>query len=116
MIVWKKSMDLTVKIYKLTQNFPKAESYGLVNQIKRAVVAIPSNIAEGHTRIHTKEYLQFVNIAFASGAELETQLELSNMLGYIPVSEYYSIITALNEVMCMLNKLSQALKTKIVKP
>jgi len=111
LIVWKKSMELVLKIYKLTENFPKSELYGLTSQIKRSAVAIPSNIAEGYIRSHTKEYAQFINIAFSSGAELETQLEISKMVGYIMNKDYENAVSLLNEVMRMLNKLSQVLKT-----
>jgi len=64
LIVWKKSMSLVVEIYKLTENFPKSEIYGLTSQMRRAAVAIPSNIAEGYIRKYIKEYAQFINIAF----------------------------------------------------
>ncbi|PIR07293.1 four helix bundle protein [Candidatus Jorgensenbacteria bacterium CG_4_10_14_0_8_um_filter_39_13] len=111
LIVWKKSMKLVLEVYKLTKNFPKSETYGLVSQMRRAAVGIPSNVAEGYLRRHAKEYSQFINIAFASGAELETQLELSKELSYISISEYDSIISLLNEIMRMLNKLSQVLRS-----
>jgi four helix bundle protein len=74
-------------------------------------VAIPSNIAEGYLRSHTKEYAQFINIAFASGAEIETQLEISKLLGYISKDEYSDIVNLLSEIMKMLNKLYRVLKT-----
>ena len=109
--VWQKSMKLAVSIYKLTDQFPSREIYGLASQVRRSVVAIPSNVAEGYARRHTKEYAQFVNIAFASGAELETQLELSKELGYIRENEYSAVLELLNEVMKMLNKLSQVLRS-----
>jgi len=111
LIVWKKSMKLVLEVYKLTKNFPKSETYGLVSQMRRVAVGIPSNVAEGYLRRHAKEYSQFINIAFASGAELETQLELSKELSYISISEYDSIISLLNEIMRMLNKLSQVLRS-----
>jgi four helix bundle protein len=60
LIVWNKSIELVVRIYKLTEKFPKSEIYGLTSQIRRAVVAIPSNIAEGYLRSYTKEYAQFI--------------------------------------------------------
>lgn len=75
--VWQLSMELVEIIYRLTQNFPKYEIYGLTSQIQRAAVSVPSNIAEGHTREHTKEFLHHLSIAQASLAELETQLEIS---------------------------------------
>lgn len=69
--VWQAAMNLVEKVYRVTQRFPKQETYGLVSQIQRAVVSIPSNIAEGHTREHLKEYLHHLSMAQASLAELE---------------------------------------------
>ena len=71
--VWKKSMDLVVEVYDWTTLFPNEEKYGLISQMRRAVVSIPSNIAEGSARKSDKELLQFINIAIGSLAELETQ-------------------------------------------
>src|SRR5712692_6861345 len=80
--VWQQAIDLVEKIYLLTQNFPKQETYGLVSQLRRAVISVPSNIAEGHTREHIKEYLHHLSMAQASLAELETQLEIAVRLNY----------------------------------
>ena len=85
--VWQLSMELVEIIYRLTQNFPKHEIYGLTSQIQRAAVSVPSNIAEGHTREHTKEFLHHLSIAQASLAELETQLEIAARLNYLETSE-----------------------------
>ncbi|TDY11766.1 four helix bundle protein [Meridianimaribacter flavus] len=71
--VWKKSMDLVVEVYDWTTLFPDEEKYGLISQMRRAAVSIPSNIAEGSARKSDKELLQFINIALGSVAELETQ-------------------------------------------
>lgn len=111
LLVWQKSMKLVTQIYKLSRTFPSFEIYGLANQMRRAAVATPSNIAEGYIRKHPKEYAQFINIAFASGAELETQLEISKELGYASNENYTDVLSVLNEVMRMLNKLSQVLRT-----
>jgi four helix bundle protein len=81
--VWQRAMDLVEKVYLLTQKFPREETYGLLSQIRRAVVSIPSNIAEGHTREHIKEYLHHISMAQASLAELETQLEIAVRLKYL---------------------------------
>jgi four helix bundle protein len=110
LIVWQKSIALVVKIYKLAERFPKSELFGLTSQIRRAVVAIPSNVAEGYARRHTKEYAQFVNIAFSSGAELETQLVISEELSYITEKEYQEFLEDLREIMRMLNKLGNVLR------
>ncbi|CAL65524.1 four helix bundle protein [Christiangramia forsetii] len=81
--VWKRSMDLVEEIYKITSNFPSSEIYGLTNQLRRASVSIPSNIAEGASRKGDKELLYFVNVAIGSIAEIETQLLISIRLKYI---------------------------------
>lgn len=105
LIVWQKSFELSKKIYLITREFPKSEIYGLVSQMRRCAVSIPSNIAEGHTRGYKQEYIQFLRIAFASGAELETQLLLAKELGYIDENDFKIINELLTEVMKMLNKL-----------
>jgi len=85
--VWQAAMDLVEHIYRLTQNFPKSELYGLTSQLQRAAVSVPSNIAEGHTREHTKEFLHHLSIAQASLTELETQLEIAVRLKYVGAAE-----------------------------
>lgn len=110
LIVWQKSFALTIEIYRLTNQFPKSELYGLTSQIRRASVAIPSNLAEGYSRKHRKEYAQFTAIAFSSGAELETQLLLSKSLKFAPESEFKKSEQLLSEVMKMLNVLTQKLQ------
>jgi four helix bundle protein len=85
--VWQQSMDLVEAVYILTQRFPKQEMYGLTRQIQRAAVSVPSNIAEGHTREHLKEYLHHLSIAQASLAEIETQLEIASRLKYLTPSQ-----------------------------
>jgi four helix bundle protein len=81
--VWQAGIDLVRNVYEMTSNFPRSEVYGLASQMQRAAVSIPSNIAEGHARESTKEYLQHLSIAQASLAELETQLEIAKQLNYI---------------------------------
>jgi four helix bundle protein len=80
--VWQAAMDLVEKIYRLTQTFPNHEIYGLTNQLRRAAVSVPSNIAEGHSREHTKEYLNFLSVTQGSLAELQTHVEIATRLGY----------------------------------
>lgn len=109
LVVWQKSMNLVVEIYKLTELFPKSEMYGLVSQIRRSAVSVPSNIAEGKTRGTRKDYRHFVTIAFASGAELETQIELSKRLFKINDFDYNGVDNLLLEVMKMLNSLKYKL-------
>ena len=81
--VWQMAIDFVTDLYKVTNNFPKSELYGLTNQIRRASVSIPSNIAEGSARKSTKEYIQFLYISLGSVAEVETQLLISKNLGYL---------------------------------
>jgi len=81
--VWQAAMDLVEKVYNLTRHFPREETYGLTSQLRRAAISIPSNIAEGHTREHLKEYLHHLSMAQASLAELETQLEIATRLKYV---------------------------------
>ena len=109
LIVWQKSIDLVVEIYRLTSFFPKNEIYGLSNQMKRAAVSIPSNIAEGYARKHRQEYIQFSRISFGSGAELETQIIIAKRLELAPVGEFKKSDELLNETMKMLNKLIASL-------
>jgi len=110
LIVWQKSMELAREIYVLTNKFPKSEIFGLSSQMKRAVVSIPSNIAEGFVRKHRKEFSQFVSIAFGSGAELETQILLAKSLNFAESKDYDKADMLLVEVMKMLNKLNSRLK------
>ena len=81
--VWQMAIEFVTDIYKVTNNFPKSELYGLTSQIRRASVSRPSNIAEGSARNSTKEYIQFLYISLGSIAEVETQLLISKNLGYI---------------------------------
>lgn len=103
LIVWQKSRDLAVVIYKISEGFPKSEAYGLTNQMRRAAISISSNIAEGYNRIHLKEKQQFLAIAYGSGSELESQLEIAKIL--FPDINYQEAGDILLEVMKMLNKL-----------
>lgn len=84
---WKESMKLVVEIYKITQQFPQSEIYGLVNQIRRSAVSIPSNLAEGCARQTSKDTIHFLHIGLGSIAELETQILISNELGYMKNTE-----------------------------
>jgi len=105
LIVWQKAMELVVLIYSLSETFPKSELYCLTPQIRRCVISIPSNIAEGCRRRTRKDYRQFLVIAFGSGSELETQIEIAKRLSYSKVRDYVEIDALLDEVMRMLNKL-----------
>ncbi len=101
LIVWQKARALAVEIYKLTEQFPKSELYGLTNQMRRAAVSISSNIAESYHRFHIKEKKQFLGMAFGSGSELESQIEIAKIL--FPNCNYQKSQNLLPEVMKILN-------------
>lgn len=103
LIVWQRAMELVVAIYELTEAFPKEEIYGLTAQIRRATISIPSNIAEGRYRGTKKDYTQFLRIAYASGAELETQVEIAKRLTKTANLNFKKVDSLLDEVMRMLN-------------
>jgi four helix bundle protein len=98
LIVWQKSFALVKAIYGLTRKFPKSETFGLANQMQRAAVSIPSNIAEGHTRQHTGEFRQFLFTALGSAAELDTQIIIAAELGYITEQEAKDIEQRIIEI------------------
>lgn len=110
--VWQKSIQLCEEIYKVTENFPKSELYGLTSQIRRCVVGVPSNIAEGQRRDHIAEYIQFLRVAFGSGAELETQLYIASRIVYISQEDFNKLNNLLEEIMKMLNKLISKLNER----
>lgn len=105
LIVWQKSMELIIVVYSLTKQFPESERYGLVSQMRRAAVSIPSNIAEGKRRGTKKDFRNFLIISFSSGAELETQVEISKRLSLGKNLDFSKVDRLLNEVMRMLNVL-----------
>lgn len=107
--VWQKAMDLVEEIYLLTQDFPKQETYGLISQVRRAVVSVPSNIAEGHTREHIKEYLHHLSMAQASLAEVETQLEIATRLKYLRSSQLAELLPEISSLGKQLYALRNAL-------
>ena len=86
--VWQSGKDICLLVYKITGKFPKNEMYGVVSQMRRAAISVPSNIAEGFNRYHNKEFRQFLYIALGSCAELETQLEITHELNYFNTDEY----------------------------
>jgi len=101
LIVWQKSRDLAVAVYKLTEQFPKSELYGLTSQMRRAAISISSNIAESYHRFHRKEKQQFLSVAFGSGPELESQIGIARVL--FPNLDYKTTEDLLSEVMKILN-------------
>jgi four helix bundle protein len=111
--VWQRAMALTKLTYHHTKHFPSDERYGLVSQMQRAAVSIPSNIAEGFNRHSTKEYKQFLSVALGSAGELETQYLLAESLGYLDVSKLPEIVEELDAVSRMLRALIAKLDVRI---
>ena len=102
LIVWQKSMELVKEIYRLTEQFPKEELYGLRSQMERASVSIPSQIAEGYLRRHKKEYIQFLSISLGSAAELETQILICKSVKKFNHCDFTNAEMILQEVMKIL--------------
>ncbi len=109
LIVWQKGITLVKEIYRLTQKFPSEEKFGLVAQMRRSAVSIPSNIAEGQARHTTGEFIQFVSHAEGSVAELDTQLILSTELGFCSKPATEATVGLLFELKRMLNSLPRKL-------
>jgi len=105
LIVWQKSMDVVTLIYKLVKQFPDDEKFGLISQIKRSSVSVPSNIAEGYGRNYTKDYIRFLNIARGSLYEMQTQLQVALNLDFIVEEDLNEINSLSVEVEKMLNSL-----------
>ena len=107
--VWQKSHQLAVLIYGATANFPKTEQFSLTNQLRRAAVSVPSNIAEGFERRSNKEFSQFLGIARGSIAEVQTQLLLARDIGYLKPDVHDELIGVAIEVHKMVNGLLKTL-------
>ncbi len=112
LVVWQKSIALVEEVYVATEKFPEKEKYRLINQICRAAISIPSNIAEGSSRKSTKEFLRFIRVSQGSVAECETQLIISTKLGYIDDSDFSGLYEKLKEISVMLHFLYNSLKRK----
>lgn len=105
LIVYQKSLDFVIYIYRVLEIFPKSEAFGLRDQIRRAAVSIPSNIAEGFDRKSQKEYVRFLRIAYGSSAEVETQLTIAQRLHYLSGDCSEKMQAMLTEIRKMLHKL-----------
>jgi len=110
--VWQKSRSLVKRIYLLTKTFPKDEAFGLTSQLRRASISVPSNIAEGKSRRATKDYMRFLDIAYGSVAEIETQLFISCDLGYVAEKKIAQLLEDYGEVGRMLNGLISSLERR----
>ena len=111
--VWQKGMEVAQMIYKLTNSFPSEEKIGLVSQMRRAAISIPSNVAEGAARQGKAEFRNFLSMAQGSLSELDTQLELSVLLGYLNAEKIKEISGLLIRVDKMLSALIRSLSGKI---
>jgi len=116
LIVWQKAMDLVVEVYKATKLLPVDEMYALSNQMKRAAVSIPSNIAEGQERNSTKDFIKYLHIAKGSKSELETQLLICVRLQYLTPPQIETVQCLLTEIGKMLNSLIQSLSARLSQP
>ena len=108
--VWQKSMDLVKRVYKTSQGFPKEEQYGLTNQLCRAAVSVPVNIAEGKGRYHRKEYAQFLYTSRGSIYEVMTLLKIAEDLGYLKKEQVKNLPASSAEVAAMLNGLIRSIQ------
>jgi four helix bundle protein len=107
--VWQKGMELAKQVYLLTNRFPSEEKFGLISQMRRAAVSVPSNIAEGQARNTTGEFVQFLSHAEGSAAELDTQLRLSIELRHCVVADLSEVFQLLTDIQKMLKRLRQSL-------
>ena len=112
LIVWKKGIELVKVIYLITDDFPKSEQFGLVSQMRRCAVSIPSNIAEGCGRNSDKELIQFLYIALGSSSELETQIIISSELNFLDKEKENECLIQLNEMIRMITSLIKSIKTR----
>lgn len=110
--IWQESREFCKPIYEITKQFPDTEKFGLTNQIRRAVVSVPSNIAEGSGRSSDKEFSKFINYSIGSSYELETQLLIAFDMGFLTESNLNFLLEGLIKIQKMLNKFNEHLKNK----
>jgi len=113
LVVWQKAMEMVTEVYKLTDSFPKREVYSLTDQIRRAAVSVPSNIAEGQAHHNNREFVHFLRHSSGSLAEVETQLHIAERLGYADATSIEQIVQRVNEVGRILNGLIGSLREQI---
>ena len=116
LMVWQKAMELVEECYRITTNLPRNEEFGLKSQMRRAAVSIPSNIAEGHSRRHSREFLQHLSISLGSLAEIETQLDLALRLNLLPAEGAQKCRALCEEVGKMLHGLATAISHRSHRP
>jgi len=110
--VWRRAMRLAKRIYQVTQKFPTDERFGLTNQLRRASVSVPSNLAEGHARVGAGEFSRFLSIAMGSVAELETQILLSRDLGYLKEALTLELLAELDVIGKILRGLAKSIERR----
>lgn len=113
--IWQRGVELSVMIYEISNNFPEEERYGLSNQLRRASVSVPSNIAEGSSRNSPKEFIHYLSIASGSCAEVETQLEISKRLGFVTDQELEKPLNEVLEIQKMIHSFSASIESKLLK-
>ena len=111
--VWQDGVDFVAVVYRATETFPTREQYGLTSQLRRSAVSIPANIAEGHARMSTREYLRVVSISLGSLAETETHITVARKLGYLSGEQERPLLETCDALSRMLHGLSKSLQTKI---
>jgi len=107
--IWKLGIEIVKDVYQLTSGFPQHEMYGLVGQMRRCSVSIPSNVAEGYRRQHDKEFRQFLHVSLGSCAELETQATIGRELGYVGRKEEAELLEKLDHECRMISNLTKKL-------
>lgn len=113
LLVWQKSMDLVTEIYRTSRDFPKEEIYGLMSQLRRAAVSVPSNVAEGFGRNNQKEFWRFLRISIASLLETQTQIEIAKNLDYLTESDFEKLFESSREIERMLASLIRKVQSNI---
>jgi four helix bundle protein len=111
LIAWRRAMELVTEVYRATKTFPRDELYGLTNQLRRAAVSVPSNIAEGQARFSQKEFRHFLSHARGSLVEIETQLIIAQNLGYLHEDDSRALLTKAGELRRILNGLIASIKS-----
>jgi four helix bundle protein len=114
--VWQRGMDIALAVYEATKTFPDDERFGLTSQLRRAAVSVPANIAEGHARSTTKDYLRYISISIGSLAETATFIELAGRLNYGNIEELRKIFEMTNEERRMLRALQKSLRRRLPPP
>ena len=113
--VWKNSIDLVISVYRLSRKFPKEELFCLTQQLRRAVISVPSNISEGAARNQTREFIRFLRISAGSLAEVETQIVIAEKLQYLKESESVELVGHTNKIRAQLGGLIKVLEQKLEK-